>query len=347
MALLARARAKDPDAGFVPDAVRVHRAAAGRDQGARHQGRHQRRRAEPGRVRRGVPRGRRARPGWSCTSPPSRATTCMPQLDDDPRATAPRDMFTGEALPVAADDGQRVPRRAADRRGARRGRRHRRHRPQRRLVGRARAAAARVRLEATTTTTCCRPARSPGTSSSAGRSARAATSPTGRACPGWDDMGYPIAECFADGTALITKPERHRRPGLVRDGRRADPLRDRRPGRVRHARRAVRLARRQARAARRQRRARLGREGQRAADDATRSRRRTPTGYRCMTTAMFSGIDAAGKARRAGEALVSRTERLIGRGGLRAARPSPRSRSSAPATRTGPTAGTTPPPRRS
>jgi hypothetical protein len=38
-------------------------------------------------------------------------------------------------------------------------------------------------------------------------------------------------------------------------------------------------------------------------------------GYRVMTTAMFAGIDAAGKARRAGEALVARAERLIAKAG--------------------------------
>ena len=34
--------------------------------------------------------------------------------------------------------------------------------------------------------------------------------------PGWDDMGYPVAECFPDGSAIITKPDEHRRPGLTR-----------------------------------------------------------------------------------------------------------------------------------
>ena len=38
-----------------------------------------------------------------------------------------------------------------------------------------------------------------------------------------------------------------------------------------------------------------------------------------MTTAMFAGVDAAGKARRAGQALVARAERLIAAAGLRAA----------------------------
>ena len=52
-----------------------------------------------------------------------------------------------------------------------------------------------------------------------------------------------------------------------------------------------------------------------------------------MTTAMFAGIDAAGRARRAGEALIARAERLLAAEGPRAVHASPRSRSSAPATR--------------
>jgi hypothetical protein len=39
-------------------------------------------------------------------------------------------------------------------------------------------------------------------------------------------------------------------------------------------------------------------------------------GYRAMTSAMFSGIDAAGRARRAGEALVARTSRLLAEDGF-------------------------------
>jgi hypothetical protein len=39
-------------------------------------------------------------------------------------------------------------------------------------------------------------------------------------------------------------------------------------------------------------------------------------GYRAMTRAVFSGVDAAGRARRAGEALISRTSRLLQEDGL-------------------------------
>jgi hypothetical protein len=41
----------------------------------------------------------------------------------------------------------------------------------------------------------------------------------------------------------------------------------------------------------------------------------TVDGYRSVTTAMFAGVDAAGRARRAGESLVARVERLLARDG--------------------------------
>ena len=52
------------------------------------------------------------------------------------------------------------------------------------------------------------------------------------------------------------------------------------------------------------------REGRRRRRDTYKVTATHADGYRVMTTAMFSGIDAAGKARRAGEALIARTERL-------------------------------------
>ena len=65
----------------------------------------------------------------------------------------------------------------------------------------------------------------------------------GRRCPGWDDMGYPIAECRSDGTAIITKPDGT--GGLVTAATVGEQiaLRDRRPRRVPAARRHLRLAR--------------------------------------------------------------------------------------------------------
>jgi hypothetical protein len=132
--------------------------------------------------------------------------------------------------------------------------------------------------------------------------------------PGWEDMGFPIAECFADGTAIITKPEgsggivtpatiseqilyeigdpgAYVMPDVVCDWRNI-ALEQIGPDRVRAS-------------------------GARGSEPpptykvtATHS-----DGYRVMTTAMFAGIDAAGKARRAGEALVARAERLIAKEG--------------------------------
>jgi hypothetical protein len=133
--------------------------------------------------------------------------------------------------------------------------------------------------------------------------------------PGWEDMGFPIAECFADGSAIITKPEgtggivtpatiseqilyeigdpgAYLMPDVVCDWRDIT-LEQVGPDRVRAS-------------------------GARGSEPPT-TYKVTAThsdGYRVMTTAMFAGIDAAGKARRAGEALVARAERLIAKAGF-------------------------------
>jgi len=39
-------------------------------------------------------------------------------------------------------------------------------------------------------------------------------------------------------------------------------------------------------------------------------------GYRALTTAMFAGMEAAGRARRAGESIIARSERLLAERGL-------------------------------
>ena len=93
----------------------------------------------------------------------------------------------GRSRPCASRvlERQRLPRRVPDRRGARPGRADRDHRPRHRPGARARAADPRVRLEAGRTTTCSPRARSPATSSSAARSAPAATTPTGARCRTW------------------------------------------------------------------------------------------------------------------------------------------------------------------
>ena len=135
------------------------------------------------------------------------------------------------------------------------------------------------------------------------------------AVPGWDDMGYPIAEVRGDGTAVITKPPgtgglvsvgtvgeqilyeigdpgAYVMPDVVCDWR-AVQLEHVGPDRVRVS-------------------------GARGSAPTT-SYKVTAThqdGYRAMTTAMFAGIDAAGRARRAGEALITRTSRLLAEDGF-------------------------------
>jgi hypothetical protein len=129
--------------------------------------------------------------------------------------------------------------------------------------------------------------------------------------PGWDDMGYPIAECAPDGTAVITKPEGT--GGIVTPATVAeqvvyeigDPGAYVMPDVVCDW-RAISLE-------------------QVGADrvHVSGARGRPPTasykvtttsvdGFRLLTTALFTGLDAAGRARRAGEAIVAHAERVSG-----------------------------------
>jgi hypothetical protein len=133
--------------------------------------------------------------------------------------------------------------------------------------------------------------------------------------PGWDDMGYPIAECHRDGTAIITKPEGT--GGLVTPATVAEQLlyeigdpgaylmpdvvcdwRDVRleqegPERVRVS----------------------GAKG--SAPTATyKATTTTVDGFRIGGTAMFAGLEAAGRARKAGDAIIARSERLVAEAGL-------------------------------
>jgi hypothetical protein len=133
--------------------------------------------------------------------------------------------------------------------------------------------------------------------------------------PGWDDMGYPIAECSEDGSVVITKapgtggmvtpgtvseqilyeigdPGAYVMPDVVCDWREVQ-LEQIGPDRVRVS----------------------GAKG----SEPTGSYKVTATqqgGYRAMTTAMFAGMEAAGRARRAGEALLARSARLLAERGL-------------------------------
>ena len=132
--------------------------------------------------------------------------------------------------------------------------------------------------------------------------------------PGWSDMGFPIAECHPDGTAVITKPAGS--GGLVSTATVSeqilyeigdpgayvmpDVLCDWRQVHLEQVgEHRVRVS---------------GAKG----SEPPSTYKVTAThanGYRCTTTAMFSGIDAAAKARRVGEALVARTERKLAKAG--------------------------------
>jgi hypothetical protein len=133
--------------------------------------------------------------------------------------------------------------------------------------------------------------------------------------PGWEDMGYPIAEVEADGTVVITKapgtgglvtpgtvgeqilyeigdPGAYVMPEVVCDWREVK-LEQVGPDRVRAS----------------------GAKG----TAPTGTYKVTAThqdGYRALATAMFAGYEAAGRARRAGEAIFARSERLLAEKGL-------------------------------
>ena len=137
--------------------------------------------------------------------------------------------------------------------------------------------------------------------------------------PGWEDMGYPIVECAADGSFVVTKPDGT--GGLVSVGTVSeqivyeigDPQRYVLPDVVCDF-TAVRVQQ-------------LG--PHRVAVTGAKGRPPTPTykvsatyadGWRTMTTMMVAGHDAAAKARRMGQAIVERTRRLnlrAGRGDYR------------------------------
>jgi hypothetical protein len=129
--------------------------------------------------------------------------------------------------------------------------------------------------------------------------------------PGWEDMGYPIAECEPDGSAVITKPAGT--GGLVTPAtvgeqvlyEIGDPGAYVLPDVVCDW-RDVRLAQ----------------DGPaRVRVSGARGRAPTPTykatvtaldGFRLVGTAAFAGLDAAGRAHRAGEAMLARGERVAG-----------------------------------
>ncbi len=133
--------------------------------------------------------------------------------------------------------------------------------------------------------------------------------------PGWEDMGYPIAECEADGTVTITKapdtggmvtpgtvgeqilyeigdPGAYVMPEVICDWREVK-LEQVGPDRVRAS----------------------GAKGS-APTDTYKVTATHQDGYRALTTTMFAGFEAAGRARRAGESIIARAERLLAEKGL-------------------------------
>jgi len=133
--------------------------------------------------------------------------------------------------------------------------------------------------------------------------------------PGWENIGYPVAECRPDGTAVITKPEgtgglvvpgsvgeqmlyeigdpgRYLLPDVICDWTDVTLTQDG-PDRV--------LV-----------------QGARGSEPTTsyKATVTAPDGWRTVTSALLTGHQAGGRARRAAEAAVARSERLMAEEGI-------------------------------
>jgi Acyclic terpene utilisation family protein AtuA len=129
------------------------------------------------------------------------------------------------------------------------------------------------------------------------------------AVPGWEDMGYPLAECHRDGTAVITKPSgtgglvtpatvaeqilyeigdpgAYTMPEVVCDWREVHTEQD---GEDRVV---------------------VGGARGSAPSQQCKATITATDGYRVVAEAFFAGLDAPGRARRAGTAMIARAERL-------------------------------------
>ena len=132
--------------------------------------------------------------------------------------------------------------------------------------------------------------------------------------PGWDDMGYPIAECRADGSATITKPPGT--GGLVTPGTVAEQILYEIGDPSAYAMPDVVCDWREVRVEQ-EGPDRVRVSGARGAPP-TGAYKATATrldGFRIVASAVFAGGDAAGRARRAGEAIVARASRLAAKAG--------------------------------
>lgn len=128
--------------------------------------------------------------------------------------------------------------------------------------------------------------------------------------PGWDDMGYPIAECYADGTFVVSKPAGT--GGLVSPATVGEQLLYEIDDPSAYLLPDVAVDLRQVE---------LEQVGEnRVRVTGALGRAPTPTykatvtfaaGYRCIAVLMIGGIDAARKARRTADALLERARRMF------------------------------------
>lgn len=133
--------------------------------------------------------------------------------------------------------------------------------------------------------------------------------------PGWDDMGFPIAECRADGSFVISKPDGT--GGLINRATIAeqiiyeigDPAHYMLPdvccdfSRIEV--RAVGTDRVEVRGARGH-----------APSDSYKVSATYADGYRATATMMIGGVDAARKGQRVADAILARTRRMLNQRGL-------------------------------